>query len=692
MTSDAIWYAGRCIKRSEKDTAAHLEAVAQLVSGEWRLIPDPKSLFRNMNVIELRAADARQMRVSDWAAFTIGSKSARVKSWPATSHRRLFWYVDLCALGGAEQAQRKLVEGIQTNDPSGVWIVRCAEEEVLQVELRQQEGVVRLIHSGLVSAYRFDPESVVRMPTLGGEVDIYDLKSATPTRTYDWTPDDAFALRIVRAASDAGDAHAGSLIAWLEAQHAKQVGDLLPVKSSDIVAANEALRTGKLAKRLATDQALLRSFMDVLVGDERIGALVKEGVERVAEEERIGARARAEAEATREIEVSHKKRLAALEVELEKAAQKGWKSMSEDLDKLRVDAEATLQKTIATRIDAMEKQVREQDAHYTALCIEVGHAKAAVEDERKKAASLRAEVAEVQASLNATHDSLVAAATELAAEQARLAAMRRKCPVIGPPGAAKRLTLERVGAEIEASRLLSDRGKSLMAHFLALTLAGDVPVLCGPGVDDFLLAAEMIFGGGYSVRMEGDPTILTFEDLWIRAGTDLRTGFGQALAITGGVEGTSRTTLAVVERAERSGARFWYPALADRARRGGLPRGLLLCATIEDRECEEAVEIMSRAVSLDVNDVLVSDSSFLLAMAVASAETASELDVGSERADISLGVARVTADAPQLSAAWTVRAMRAVAEASSLFPSARLSGLVQLFLDASGQPASVNRF
>ncbi|WMD20188.1 hypothetical protein RAS12_26860 [Achromobacter seleniivolatilans] len=692
MASNVIWYAGPCIKRAEKGTASHLEAVAQLVNSEWRLIDDPKILFRGMNDVELRAADARQLRVSDWAAFTIGIKGSRTKSWPATAHRRLHRYVDLSALEGAEQAQRQLVvEGVQTRQPSGTWIVRCAEDEVLQVELRQHEGVAHLaLGNGRVSAYRFDPESVTRMPTPDGEVDLYDLKGATPARYYDWTPDDSFALRVVRAAVDAGDGHARSLVAWLES-HAKQGEGLLPVKSADISAANEALRSGKLAKRLAEDQELLRSFLDVLVDDERIGALIKEGAERVVEQERADARVRAEAEAKREMEASRKHRLAALKEELENAAQIGRKSLSEELDKLRAHGEAELQQSVSARVGAMEKRAGELDAHCKALAIEAGHAKAAVGEERQKAASIRCEIAEAQASLNAIQVSTAMAAAELAVEQTRLTAAQTKCPVIVRPGATKLLTLEGVGAEIDASRLLSGRGKTLMANFLALTLAGEVPALCGPGVDDFLLAAEIMFGGGRSVRMEADPTILTFEDLWIRAGTDLHTGFGQALAMASGIEGKPRTMLAVLERAERSGGRFWYPTLADRAQRGTLPRSLLICVTIADQECEEALEILSRAVRLDLNDVLEADSSLPLAMIAASAGTATELDTGRERANVALGAAAVATDAPQLGAWRSLRAMRAVAEATSLSPVARLSELVHLFLGTGGKPASANK-
>src|SRR5690606_28835574 len=188
----------------------------------------------------------------------------------------------------------------------------------------------------------------------------------------------------------AGDAHARSLTAWLES-HAKRAEGLLPVKSSDLAAANEALRSGKPAKRLAADQALLQAFLDELIADERISALLKEETERIAEQERAAARAQAEADAKREIEAYRKQRLAALEAELDKTTQelqaqaeaehsRRQKVLSEELDRLRADSEASLRETVVARVNAMEKLASELDTRCKNLSIEANRAKAAVEE------------------------------------------------------------------------------------------------------------------------------------------------------------------------------------------------------------------------------------------------------------------------------------------------------------------------
>lgn len=100
--------------------------------------------------------------------------------------------------------------------------------------------------------------------------------------------------------------------------------------------------------------------------------------------------------------------------------------------------------------------------------------------------------------------------------------------------------------------LLTAEGKERMAHFIALMLAGETPVLHGPQTHDFLLTAESLLSSGRSVRLEADPTIITFEDLWLRAGTQLPTALTFGLELARSKEAT--TVLAVIERAECSGA------------------------------------------------------------------------------------------------------------------------------------------
>jgi hypothetical protein len=226
--------------------------------------------------------------------------------------------------------------------------------------------------------------------------------------------------------------------------------------------------------------------------------------------------------------------------------------------------------------------------------------------------------------------------------------------------------------KIEASKLLSAQGKKLMMQFAALVLAGEVPALCGPGVSDFLAAAETMLAAGRAVRMEADPTIITFEDLWIRPGVGLSTALGHALRSAAGAAGQPRTNLAVIERAERSGARFWYPSLLHAAQRGDAPQRLLMCVTVEDPSCEEAAAIFAHAVRLDVDDALAPNAGVAFAMAKA-AGIGEELDPGPGRADVALGAKDVLAHADALGASRTARALRVLAQARQMHGNAQAS-------------------
>jgi hypothetical protein len=69
----------------------------------------------------------------------------------------------------------------------------------------------------------------------------------------------------------------------------------------------------------------------------------------------------------------------------------------------------------------------------------------------------------------------------------------------------------------------------------------------------------------------------------------------------------------VISRADRSAARFWYPALAATARRGGLPLRLFICATLEDEKSEEAKHLLREAISLRIDDVIAPGAALIAA-------------------------------------------------------------------------------
>jgi hypothetical protein len=515
---------------------------------------------------------------------------------------------------------------------------------------------------------------------------LYDLRhDVEPAVTYDWSSDEAYALRVARAIADASNPRAKDTIAWLE-EHAKKGQSLQLLNGADLAAANDALRSGKLAKRLAADHALLHGFVNAMLGDPRVSALVKAGVDAIAEEERRATRARVEADVLRELEQVRRRRLAALDTEISALASDRQKetedrqaeralALDRELEARKEEGQAEISRNLGSRTAALETQADELAGRCDVLRAEL-HA-LGVESEGLDARLLSLRTKEQEALVNL--DRLLAL-SNVAKPQASGKSGRALIPLPAPvPGTP--LPLADAKALVTSSPLLSETGKSLMLQFLALVLAGEVPALCGPDAGDFLLIAEFLFANGASARLEGDPTVITFEDLWLRPGSNVHSVLGQALAITGGTdEADPRTMLAVVERAERSGARFWFPALAARARRGELPRRLLTCVTIEDEDSEEAATILARSVRLDIRAALAPQAA-IAAVIILGSESGRELDPGERPESLAEGIPAIAPYARRLDVAAAQRAARTAVEAARL--GVAPESLVELFVAAS---------
>lgn len=699
--NNLVWYAGRCLKRAEHDKGAQLEAAVQQVDGAWRPIENRKALFKSMDSLEWRSTDARHVRLLEWVAFTLTPTGIKTKPWQAGQHRRLYRYADFSADDGQDQVHRRLTtEGIKLPHLTGVSIVRCANDEVLLLDLKQQDGAAHLAGTpGKVPAYRFDPACVATVTTDDGDIELYDLNNAPNKVIYDWASDDAFALRIARAAASAGDVHAHNLIAWLDG-FAKRGRSLTSVDPSDVIAANDAIRAGKMAKRLADDQDLLRKFIDAFTADERISGVIRSCAAQIAEEERDAARSRAGKVVAVEIATLRKNMLQELENELDKikrtqlsqleeARKQRLKELKVELDHRQVAEEEVLRCGAGARRAAIEAAVLTLENQHVALSEEVKHLTAAKDEVQRALTPLLAAENDVNRSLEALRREADDVHTALLAERATLTALEMKYPTLHMPAAAAIVSTAKLGENIAVSKLLSTEGKELMLQFAALMLAGEVPVLCGPGVRDFLSVAEMMLSAGRAIRIEADPTIITFEDLWVRPGLGVSTRLGYALRSAVGAADEPRTSLAVIERAERSGARFWYPSLCNCAEQGDLPRRLLLCATVEDSSCDEASALFNHAVRLDISDALAPNGEFALAMARTNASVPKdELDPGAARADTTLAAADLIKHVKTLGAARSARALRVLAQAREMDTNASAAMFIKLFTTSSGTAAT----
>ncbi|MGS0741094.1 hypothetical protein ACVBEF_04540 [Glaciimonas sp. GG7] len=687
-----MWYIGRCVRLHEHDKAANLEVIARLGDSGWELVKNARRIFGGAGEVDFRGKDAKTIALGEWGRFQLSGKGNKASSlWTVGDYKPLYHYVDLGHLGGAEQVQRYLAaEELRMSEPPGGWVLRSLPTEVLLVDLRQVQGIAQIANlTEKVPAFSFVSDAIIRVPVEAGDVVLYDLRhngKHVIAHIYDWSSDEAYALRIARAIANTSDPRVNETIAWLK-EHAKSGQALQSLSGNDLAAANDALRSGKLVKRLVEDQGLLRGFVNAMLADPRVAVLVKTGADIIAAEERRAARAKFDADMLRELEPIRRQQLAALDAEIENFACQARKEAEDrqaecvlalecELAVRKKEGEEKISRRLDSRTTVLEKQADELASCCDKLRVELDAQRAESEEIDTRLLSLRAEELETSDNL----DRLLALVS-VAKLQVSAASYRMLVPLPAPKEGTP-LQLAEVNALVARSLLLSETGKVLMLQFLALVLAGEVPALCGPDVEDFLLIAESLFANAVSVRLEADPTIITFEDLWLRPGTNVQTALGQALVFAGGTDKANpRTILAIIERAERSGARFWFPALAARARRGELPRRLLICITIENEDNEEAAKVFARTVRFDVRAALAAKA-VIAVITIPTIGSRHELDPGERLENLTDGLPAIAPHARQLSVATGQRAARAAVEAVRL--GVAYEPLTELFIAVSG--------
>lgn len=673
MAAVTPWYAGRCVRRN--DMIVHIEVVAHKTDAGWEPLDNPRRLFPKMGEVEMRSLDSMPLRQGEWVAFQV-VPSDRRGQWRATSPRRLYAYQDLSQAQSLEEVRQILtIEGLPANNVPGTWIIRTHDEQVIQVELvRSGENTLVLSKNTILPAYTFDVDSVVSIPT-GTEDEIrYELETDTfPCHTYDWTPEQGYIERVVRWISGANSQQMTQVAAWLQ-QHADERTSHVAANPNDVLAFQHALRSGELAKRLTTDQAILRNLAHALTSDSKIAGLIEREIKAIAEEERNAIRAQLEAQLAEEGEAQRRLRKAEIDTELKMYEKSQRAEMAQRLEHERREGEEALTAYKSAQKEEIERILGEQLASLeqkkttleqawsglsqrrNELTSELEALEAHAEYMKSLVADLEAYKAKGELELAGLNAAVGEATERLEFASTRVVPLRR-------PGAAKVWSCAEAGQIIKDCPLLTSDGKRLMEQFLALVLAGETPLLVGPDVEDFLLIAESLIASGRSARLKADPTVLTFEDLWVRAGTGLPTPLAQGLALATAADPCS--ILAVIEHVERSGARFWLPALADRARRGDLPRRLFLCATLEDADCEEAEALRANQIWLSVKDAIAKETAAVAPLWLSS-ENRRELDPGKrpvESIESGLSVAHQLAN--RLDLVNTLRAVRAAAEVAT---------------------------
>ncbi|MBJ8896374.1 hypothetical protein I5418_04560 [Citrobacter braakii] len=664
------WYLGQYDRRNYQ---SYLKAVAQETPNGWRTIDNPKKLFPRTGEVEFNEADVLQLRKGEWAAFHVGP-GIRNRA-QAKRSRRIYPYYDLSSGQSLLEARRRLsFDGIKTGGEPGLWAIRFGPDGFILVNLAESKsGCLILSRNQNVYEYGFNESGVIIVSGISESEKTFYMPDvdASPARIHDWAPDKQYIENVIQLLSCADSTAA--IASWLR-MHANEQNGKLTSGVDDLLAAAQSLRSGELAKKLEDEDDLARQLAEAILDDDRIAGLLKRQIQSIAEEERETLRA--EQQKTLEITLSaeRQKRREALDAEMAAFQATKKNEIEHKIAQLRQNEEEKLQADFAEKQANIEQTLKHEKARLESEIDRLKDASADLcaqnENQRQTLASLTNERETFLASLADVREHIAQALAELEQINAAIAEKARRIaysaiPEVRLPSEAQTVSCKEFGRCVRENKLLTPDGKILMMQFLALMMAGECPLLYGPETQDFLAIAESLISSGRSIRQIADPTMISCEDLWVRAGNHLATPLFQGLLLSD--SSRPRTILAVIERVECSAARFWLPALKDRLRGGDLPRRFLICGTIENEDCEEAEKAKEQHLRLRMENVVIQNAIALSPLHL-SLENHRELDPGAA-SEGSLPDKCAIADkmsTGRLNLANTLQAMRAAHEAAQL--------------------------
>lgn len=669
MSAARPWYAGRLLKRRAMRTP--VEVVAVRGRAGWDAVDNPKRLFPKMGQVEFLGAVALEGTAGDWLAFQVvddgrpGAGQTRIGA-----HHYLPRYADMRSAGTIDTARFRFArEGWDGASDPGHWAIRIADDRYLALQLeRTKDGHLRCTERSLgkILCLSFDVARLLVEPGASAEQLLYEPDGGAPLAEYDWSPGADYVAHVVRALAGANDPRLPELITWLEL-HRDDVTGRVSAIGTDHERAFEALRSGELAARLAADREVMQSYLDAVRTDPLVAELVAAAVARETEQGRAAVRTALEAELADEFAAKR----AAFLVDLEAERSAAETALAARLAAQEKEAAAELSARLAEQAHAQASVLAAEKEAATRAADDARGELVALSEAQEEAkhalAALREQTADQEERARAASDRAAAIVKEHRAGDGHAARALRPLATIPERKSPERVDPAELGRRIAACVLLTDHGKETMTAFTAYMLAGEVPILEGADVDAFILVAESLIAAEGLIPFDTDSTIIAPDDIWSRPGSHLPTQVAQAAAIAG----DDQTFLVQLRGIERSAARVWHPALSALARRGLVPRPLLLFATLQDPASEEAGALPNDSCRLVVEEAVISEA-FLVAPSLLSrapSATALRLDPGEAPADLS-GATRAIAELGDLALdlPTVMRVARVIAEASVLTP------------------------
>ncbi|CAO3414273.1 hypothetical protein [Azospirillum doebereinerae] len=627
------------------------------------------------------------LKQGEWVEFdVVKNPRPRAPAYRLAHLRRLPRYAVLPDATVAEYRNLLTKEGWREDHHPGLWALRVSGDKVLVVELaRDVDGALRMPKNatGKVKWLEFDDGCVKKLPAGSGSDDLYLADGSAKGGSFDWSDEADHVAHVIRSLSDANDPRVSDIITWLDLHHEAGTGRVFAA-TVDHEAAAAALRSGELAEKLRADRELMKSYLDAAVENPA----VKEAIAEYAREGENAERAKLRTEFEQKLAAERDRRISELTEELAANRKDAMAKVENDINEHtrrlaaeRDDQERGERAALEAKLEALRAESEAQRSSLEDDIRSLKSDKRVADDAKREAETalkgVRVELECVRSELQRTVAEvdrllLVASQLELAQRtEARGPATPANMPFtsfVVPERAFPEHPLVSVktkGDLIKQHALLKEQGKALLRKLVVLMLAGELPILTGKGASDLLLIAEAVLSPGRSAIMEADPTLISIEDVWARPGSGAPTAIAVAARAAAERKGS---VFAVIRGVERSGARFWMPALANGLRSGALPRELLICCTVHDRDHEEVAALAKDFNWLEVGDVFA-EGAYLAApmvLTLSKREDLSALDPGSFPSDLTAGSSLLHDFGFKLSLAQAMRVARIYKEAQLL--------------------------
>ncbi len=609
MKEEGWLYVGR-VTRGHNAIATVEPLAGSRQGADWTEVSDTYKSFPPRGLAELRGAFVADLHDGDLIVFLTAPQTVRQSrvTVRAVAPRRLATLFQ--GEGGVETQRRLLVEtGLDLGRP-GLLAVRAGPSEVVLVSMaRSDDGRLRASGKNLkvLPLRPFDPGRVLRLPA--DDSSYYDTEQlGQAVGTVNWAGDDQYLASLAQVLENGQDlGEAVDVIGrTLRGRVDQLTGKLSLLAGADPSILAEVARSEALASRIRAEGEVAGSILKLVTANPAVQALLDERVDaRVAADIPLliaSERTRVEAE----VRAEWSARRAAIEAELAGLESEGLDQLRRKLEAAVAEVDASVRAARDAEAGRVEAEMEAIRAESRAEMVELDQALEARVERAQVLDRLAAEVGERIASMGSQEAALSAELEALERSKADLVRARDGLRPIGPPRLEVRpgervLHLADLGDEARRLGVLTDGGVDALLRLAVFLAAGEVPVLHGSDAGELVDLAGALLAGNRVAVLEADPTVITLDDLWSRPGGSGSTALAAAArwAMVGGVP----RTLGVVTYGERSGARFWYPALSRSSRHGMLPDALMFCVCVADVEAEEATTLLEQPFVIEAERV-----------------------------------------------------------------------------------------